>query len=251
MVSEKKSLSCLAVLFGVVALMAALPSVAMAETSASPVPASSAAPEASMDAPAGWEKVGTSEGITVYKKEIPGDPIVALRGEGIVESPITRVASVILDDGRAKEWVDSLEESKLLKMYGEREFLEYTHIGTPFVLKDRDFVTRGAVEADLKARSITVTMKSIEDPLMPPGRYVRGELEGYWILKSLDNDKKTYVITEMRADPKGSVPKWIVNLFQKGWAKNTIESLRKQVAKSDIKVLPEVTKVFRLPGGYQ
>ena len=37
------------------------------------------------------------------------------------------------------------------------------------------------------------------------------------------------------ADPRGSVAKWIVNLVQKDWPHKTIASLRRQVAKPDIK----------------
>jgi hypothetical protein len=139
--------------------------------------------------------------------------------------------------------VDSLADSRLIKMYGPREFLEYTHIGTPFVLKDRDFLTHGDVVGDTQEKSITMHIYSVEDPLMPPGKYVRGTLQGYWKMRALDSGR-TYVIAEMHADPKGSVPKWIVNLFQKGWARETILSLRKQVAKPDITMVPEVLKMF-------
>jgi hypothetical protein len=36
-------------------------------------------------------------------------------------------------------------------------------------------------------------------------------------------------------DPRGSVPKFLVNMVQKSWPHKTITSLRKQVAKPDIK----------------
>jgi hypothetical protein len=222
------------------AMIAAWPALASSDAQASPTPAQGLA----ADAPVGWNKMGSDDGIDVFTKEIPGDPVVALRGEGLVNAPIARVASVILDDDRATEWVDSLVESKLIRMIGDREFVEYSHIGTPFVLKDRDFLTRGIVQVDLKEKTLTMTLKSTEDPAKPEGKYVRGVLQGYWKMRSMGDGRQTYVIAEMHADPKGSVPKWIVNLFQKGWAKGTIESLRKQVAKTDIKIIPEVTKIF-------
>ena len=43
------------------------------------------------------------------------------------------------------------------------------------------------------------------------------------------------MVAEIHADPKGSVAKWIVNMFQKGWPHNTITSLREQVKKPDIR----------------
>jgi hypothetical protein len=195
----------------------------------------------------GWEKVDSDDGIEVFRREVANSPVIALRGAGVVNAPITRVASVILDDERAVEWVDSLSESKLVKMFGPREFLEYTHIGTPIILKDRDFLTRGSVEADPKDKSLLVKMWSVEDPLVPPGKYIRGELNGKWKLTSVESGTKTLVEAEMHADPKGDVPKWMVNLFQKSWPHKTIESLRKQVSKSDIKIISQVEEFFVAP----
>jgi hypothetical protein len=79
-------------------------------------------------------------------------------------------------------------------------------------------------------------MKSTTDPLAPPTDYVRGEImQSYFILTSLEHGTKTHISVEVHADPKGSVAKWIVNMFQKSWPHNTISRLRAQVAKPDIK----------------
>lgn len=204
--------------------------------------------------PAGWEKVETvgasnpagpvDERTDVYRRQVPGSPVVAFRGQGYIDAPLTRVASVILDEKRATEWVDSLEEEWVIRMYGEREFLQYSHIGTPFVIKDRDFVTRGKVTADAREGSFTLELRSVEDPAMPPRDHVRGDLQGYWKLYSADGGKRSYLVAEMHADPKGDVPKWLVNLFQKQWPINTFKSLRKQVAKGDVRILPQVAAFF-------
>ena len=75
-----------------------------------------------------------------------------------------------------------------------------------------------------------------DDSGAPKTDYVRGEFTyGTFTLTSIEGGKKTRVLAEVLADPKGSVAKWIVNLFQKDWPHKTIESLRKQVAKPDIK----------------
>jgi hypothetical protein len=195
-----------------------------------------------------WEKMGSDDGIDVYKRETEGSPILAFRGEGIVDASITRVASVILDDSRSTEWVDNLEDSRLVHMYGEREFMQYSHFGMPFLVKDRDFLIRGKVEADPVARTLAMTIKSATDPAVPEDKYVRGDLIfGQWIMREVDGGKRTFVSTEMQADPKGALPKWLVNLFQKSWPHNTISRLRKQAARADIKIIPQVAAIFSPP----
>ena len=73
-------------------------------------PAAYADPPANVPAQApqpAWEKIGDDDGIAVYRREVPGSPIVAFKGEGIVDQSILRVASVIVDSSRATEWIDS------------------------------------------------------------------------------------------------------------------------------------------------
>jgi hypothetical protein len=190
-----------------------------------------------------WERLGSNDGIEVFRRSVPGSPVIALRGEGIVNASLEVTASVLLDETRATEWIDRLEEIKVLKMISNREFLEYNHVRTPMVLKDRDFVNLGKIDFDPQKRTMQITLTATGDPLAPKTKYVRGELNGYWKLQDVGANK-TLVIAEMHADPKGGVPKWIVNLVQKSWPHKSIESLRKQVAKSDIKVLKAVTSAL-------
>lgn len=207
------------------------------------VSASAAAPAATRRP---WVKTSDEDGIRGFKREVPGSSIIALRGEGLVHAPITRVATVVLDNKRAPEWVDSLEETRIVRMLGPQEFIGYTHVNTPpIVMADRDFVVRGKVEVDLKERSLTMRMWPVRDPAVPEkSSYVRGDLSAYWKLKSVDNGRKTFVIAEIHADPRGGVAKWLVNWVQENWPRNTFESLREQVAKRDIRVMPQVAAAF-------
>src|SRR5437762_3688944 len=102
-------------------------------------PAQAQAPSAQAPAPPAWEKIGDDDGIAVYRREVPGSPIIAFKGDGIINAPTLRVASILVDTTRATEWVDSLVEARTLRHVSETEYIEYDHIGTPFVMKDRDF----------------------------------------------------------------------------------------------------------------
>jgi hypothetical protein len=192
-------------------------------------------------APVPWEKIGDSDGIGVYRREVPGSPLIAFKGEGYINASIIRVASVLVDSDRAPEWVDSLTESKIVRQVSETETVHYDHIGTPFVLKDRDFVSDCKLEFDPARKNVTLKIHAINDPLAPRTSYVRGELiHSSFALTSADHGSRTYVVAEIHADPKGSVAHWIVNLFQKRWPHNTITRLRTQVAKADIQEHPRL-----------
>ncbi|MET0594805.1 MAG: START domain-containing protein [Polyangiaceae bacterium] len=211
-----------------------------APSAATPAAKAPAAPVAKAPQVA-WERIGDSDGIGVYRREVPGSPLIAFKGEGYIDASIVRVASVLVDSNRATEWIDSLTESKIIRQISETETVHYDHIGTPFVLKDRDFVSNCKLEFDPAKKNITLKIHAVSDPLAPPTSYVRGELiHSSFALTSTDHGKRTFVVAEIHADPKGSVAHWIVNLFQKKWPHNTITRLRAQTAKSDIQEHPKL-----------
>jgi hypothetical protein len=203
-----------------------------------PPPVLTAAPGDAPPAPAadplaGWEKIRDEDGIVVHRKEVEGSPLVAFRGEGVIDAPIARVAIVQMDLEHAPEWIDRLVEARVLEVRSDAEYVTYSHVGAPVVVSDRDFVNRATIEFAPPDR-IKFNLQSVDDPPGPKTSYVRGKLlHSSFELTALD-PSHTRIVCEIHADPRGSLPKWVVNLFQKGWAYKTIMQLRKQVTRPDV-----------------
>ena len=202
--------------------------------------------------PDGWFCIAASADVgpgEVVPLSYLGRELVAFRGEGIVDAPLLLVGSVLVDTARSPEWVDSLVESKILRKVSEEEYVTYTHIATPIVMKDRDFVTDTKLVVDPAKKTLTIQIHSVTDPAAPKTSYVRGELmNSAFVLTAIDGGKRTRVETEIHCDPKGNVADWIVNLFQKGWPYNTLKSLRAQVNKPDVAVYPRLKAVLEEKG---
>jgi hypothetical protein len=196
-----------------------------------------------------WELVGTKDDIITYRREVAGSPIVAIRGEGTVEASVARVTSVLLDTPRLVEWIGSLTEAHRLRSTGKLSYTEYDHVSTPFPLTDREFVTESRAEVDSAKKQVTVKARSVQDPAAPATKLVRGDLlSSTFTLVALDHGLRTRVIAEAQADPKGAIPKWIVNYFQKSWAHTTITGLRSQVRKPDVVDDPDLRKMLEQAG---
>jgi hypothetical protein len=75
---------------------------------------------------------------------------------------------VLVDTNRATEWIDRLVESRVVRQISETETIHYDHIGTPIVMKDRDFVTRAKLEFDNAASGVVLRMRSVTDPSRLP-----------------------------------------------------------------------------------
>lgn len=147
-----------------------------------------------------------------------------------------RLLAVITDETRAPEWAEDLVESRKIQTLSPWEWIEYNHFGTPFIIRDRDVVNRVKVEIDARTRSARVIQNSVETPLLPLTRHVRADLIRAEFRVSAISPKQTHFDGEILIDPKGSMPKWISNLFQRSWPRSTLERLRAQAAKADIRV---------------
>jgi START domain len=179
----------------------------------------------------GWELSTTVQGVKVYKRNIEGSPIRGVRGIGVVDAPVDVVASVLLDEKHSPDWIDGLKEAKVVRRISPNTYVEYNHAGMPVFIADRDFLTRVSIEKK-EDGTLLITSASTEDELAPERKgIVRGRLSGLYILKPIENGTKTELSVELHADPKGSLPAFVVNLFQGDWARATIEGIRGQVKK--------------------
>ncbi len=200
-----------------------------------------------MATPTDWEPLSDADGIKTYRKEIAGSPIVSFRGEGWVEAPMAKVASIIADTERKHEWMHKLVESKVVRPLTETSRIEYNHTSAPWPFQNRDFVFKAITKIDKNARRVTFLVESTPDDLMPPsGSKVRGALKNtIYQFTASEDGKRTYFEVEVNADPAGNIPKWIVNLFQKGWPRNTILGIRKQAAKEDVRESAYITNLLK------
>jgi hypothetical protein len=193
-----------------------------------------------------WKAVETTHGIEIYRRAVAGSDMVAMKGVGVVDAPLWKIASILLDTRRAPEWADSLKESRVVRRLGPDEYVEYNHIGLPFIIKDRDFVSDVQIEVDAASRTFALVYRPYHaSPLALETHNVRGEiLAGRFEAVSIAPGRTTRLTAELQTDPKGSLPGWLVNLFQRNWPVTTFERLRTQAAKPDIAMPAEFRDVL-------
>jgi hypothetical protein len=128
----------------------------------------------------------------------------------------------------------------------EFEYVQYSQTKVPWPFQNRDFVFNAYAKIDTEPNTMLLVMDSIEDPAMPPmSGVVRGEIQqSYYYLKELSGLRATRLVVEMKVDPKGVIPLWLVNLSQKRWPHNTLYAIKKLALKDEVKTLPRLENIF-------
>jgi hypothetical protein len=183
-----------------------------------------------------WELVSEKDGIKVYRKEVPGSPLVAFKGVRIMPVPITKVAQVILDEDTEKKklWIDMIMDFRIVEK-GPYESITYSAYDLPWPLTDRDYVVHSHLKIDNEANQILINLKSVEHPKAPKTIGVRAQLVHSLYKLVPRPDRSTEVTVEIQTDPKGDLPKWLVNLVQKGWPANTLKKMEMQAVRPETK----------------
>lgn len=193
---------------------------------------------------ADWRQMSDNDRIQVYRWDVPGSDLLAFKAVARIDAPFAKVGSVLVDIERQKEWMPNLAEARTLHKVGPHERIDYTQIRTPIVIKDRDFVLDAKARFDKATGHLILSVTSTTDPQAPPTNRVRGEVyESSYTLWPIEGGARTQVEFIAHVDPKGSVPKWIVNFFSTGFPREVMEALRKQSAREDIILQPELKEL--------
>lgn len=185
----------------------------------------------------GWEQIDQENGIDVYRKTAPGSDVQGVGGEGLVKAPIAKILWVLMDHEHKPQWIDRFQRSYTIEEISPLSDVQYASFDMPFPVQDRDFVYSFETSVSPEGDAVIIAVKSVEHPAMPPAKTVgvRGEIvRGRYVLYPEGSDA-TRVIAEYLADPKGSLPSWLVNLVQRSWPLKTLESLRRQVQEPYVK----------------
>ena len=153
-----------------------------------------------------------------------------------MNQPIGKMAFVLLnlEVEAKKQWVDRMMEFQVLELTDDHS-VTYSSYNLPWPMNDRDFVIRSDFVLDKKEKTFTLFLKSVEHEKAPETVGVRGVVyKSRYALKALSKDQ-TKVEVEIHSDPKGLLPKWLINRIQRRWPYNTLSKMELQAAKPHVK----------------
>ena len=179
----------------------------------------------------GWKERLNKDGIRVLSKPVAGSKLNTIKVECEIPARLSQLVSVILDVNTSAEWLYSTKTCSLVKQVSPSELYYYSEIDFPWPATNRDFVAHLRVSQNAATKEVMIQGNNIAG-MVPEKRGVIRMLHSSGKWKITPKEKNMLSIEYLlQAEPAGSLPAWVTNLFDTKGPFETFKKLRIQVQK--------------------
>ena len=171
-----------------------------------------------------WQKEKDKNNIQVFTRFRDGYKIKEFKAVTEINAPAEKTLEVILAADSFDGWMSNIKNSKILRELKDNQILTYYQISVPWPMQNRDAIGDMQITASDSGYQVKITV--LNDYLPEYPRLVRmHDAEGFWDIQKL-SDESCHVTYQFVADPEGSVPAWIANMFVVDGPYQTLLNLR-------------------------
>jgi hypothetical protein len=158
-----------------------------------------------------WTLQKNENGIKVYTKAVEGTGIKEVRVVNKVKSSLSGMVALLLDSRNYTNWIYECTVSRPLKVVSEIEMYNYQVTDFPWPVSDRDLICNFKITQDPVTKIVSFIKTGIPEYIPEKDSYVRIKnfLSSYKLTPLSDDSVK--VELEMRVDPGGGIPTWLIN----------------------------------------
>ena len=165
-----------------------------------------------LNAQTDWELKKEEDGIKVYLREVEGSKIQEYKAEAILKGKVSSYIAVMKD---VNSYAELYEHTKEVRLINENDtfHVHYLVTDTPWPVKDRDAVYSSTYSQHYDTKLVRIDMKIETGYVDENDDYVRMEkADGYWLFYQIEPNK-VEITYQMHAEPGGSIPNWVINMF--------------------------------------
>jgi len=165
-----------------------------------------------LNAQTDWELKKEEDGIKVYLREVEGSKIQEYKAETILKGKVSSYIAVMKD---VNSYAELYEHTKEVRLINENDtfHVHYLATDTPWPVKDRDAVYSSTYSQHYDTKLVRIDMKIETGYVDENDDYVRMEkADGYWLFYQIEPNK-VEITYQMHAEPGGSIPNWVINMF--------------------------------------
>lgn len=160
-----------------------------------------------------WKLSKDKDGIKVYESETKNSNFRSIKVECVLQGTYDKLMTVLNDVSRHKEWVYNSKGSNILKRNSPYDFYYYTETSIPWPMSNRDAVIHLTMTRDSLNRFLKVTAVGVPNFIPEKNGKVRVPRSSINWYVTMPSSTSVRIVYTFEADPGGSMPAWLVNMF--------------------------------------
>jgi START domain len=160
-----------------------------------------------------WNLKKEKDGIAVYTAKLDDSKFKSIRVICEFQASLSQLVSILLQPGLQPEWVVATKQAYLVKQISSARLYYYAEAALPWPLSNRDMVIDLSISQDSKSKMLTIQANTIDNILpLKEGKQRVPISKATWLVKPLPNNRIS-IDYQIKIDPGGGIPPWMVNLF--------------------------------------
>jgi hypothetical protein len=160
-----------------------------------------------------WTLTKDKDGIKIYQSEVKHSKFKNIKVECTLEGTYDKLMTVLNDVPKQKDWVYNNISASILKRISANEFYYYSKTHLPWPMTNRDAVVHLKMHKDSLNRFLKIS--AVSEPNYAPQksdlvRVPRSDISWY---VTMPTTKTISIVYLFDAEPGGSLPAWVVNMF--------------------------------------
>ena len=175
-----------------------------------------------------WELEKNKDGIKVYTRDVSGSDIKEYKAYATIKADRLAIARVLTRVGDYQNWMPNVEKSRMIKQVNSTSLIVHYTVDMPWPIDNRDIVLDLSLTTDNENGVSIVKMKANLSAYEEIPGYIRmKKASGYWKLTS--NGDYTDIVYQFHAEPGGSLPTSVINMFIVDGPYDAIQALQGKV----------------------
>jgi hypothetical protein len=176
-----------------------------------------------------WVLKKDKDSIEVYNRGNEQSKFNELKVEVTLKATLSDLASLILDIDDYKSWSFNTKSAHVVKRVSPSELYYYSEINSPWPADDRDLSLHLLIRQDPLSKIMTIKIRSVPDLVPVKPNTIRVPMSSEtWTVTRLDRTR-IHVDYQLKLDPGGSVPAWLINTFSVKGPYETFKNLREKI----------------------
>lgn len=160
-----------------------------------------------------WKLSKEKDGIKVYQSDVQNSNYKSIKVECLLEGNFDKLMAVLNNVSHHKDWVYNNKTSNIVKRISPYEFYYYTETHLPWPMSNRDAVVHLKMNKDSLNRFLKITAVSVPNYIPEKSGKVRVPKSAVSWHVTMPTIKTINIIYIFEAEPGGSLPAWLANMF--------------------------------------